>query len=97
LGPRRTPFQPAIALALSLPALAAAQSADYPLGEVHVTAQRRDQNFNDVGSAVTAISGEELHNLGYSQLVDIAGQTPNVQIKNVMATASRMSRSAASA
>lgn len=57
----------------------------HQLEEIFVTAQRREQSFNTVGIAVTAIGGDEVAKLGYTQLADIAGQTPNVQIKNVMA------------
>lgn len=78
----------AMGSSLSLPQLASAQEVSAganQLEEIFVTAQRREQSFNSVGIAVTAISGDEVAKLGYTQLTDIAGQSPNVQIKNVLA------------
>jgi iron complex outermembrane receptor protein len=48
------------------------------LEEVVVTAQRRDQNLQDVGIAVTAFSAQEVRNLGFSSTVDITQMTPNL-------------------
>ena len=45
-----------------------------------VTAQKREQNVNDVGIAVTAISGEKVRDLGLQNSVDIEAQTPGVLI-----------------
>ena len=54
------------------------------LREVVVTAQKRRQNFNDVGIAVSVFSSKDIAAYGFQQLNDIAGQTPNVQIKDVL-------------
>ncbi len=85
MSARRCLMAAAVGTALVTPPLSLAQSGDNQLEEIFVTAQRREQNFNDVGLAVTAISGEEIAKLGMTQLNDIAGQSPNVQIKNVLA------------
>ncbi len=50
------------------------------LEEIVVTAQKREQNLQDVGIAVTAFSGSQIQNLGFSNTVDITAQTPSVQL-----------------
>ncbi len=50
------------------------------LDEVIVTAQKREQNLQDVGIAITAFSQEQIKSLGFSNTVDITTQTPNVQL-----------------
>lgn len=55
------------------------------LEEIIVTAQKREQSFNDVGIAVTALSGDEIEALRLFQPVDIAAQTPNLRINNIIA------------
>ncbi|MCC7412310.1 MAG: TonB-dependent receptor [Gammaproteobacteria bacterium] len=50
------------------------------LEEVVVTAQRREQSLQDVGISVTAFSGEQLKALGMSTSMDIAAQTPGLNI-----------------
>lgn len=55
------------------------------LGEVVVTAQRREQRADDVGVSINVVSGSDLKASGTESLVDLAGIAPNVQVKNVMA------------
>ena len=74
----------AVAAALYLPGLAAAQSGATQLEEIVITAQRRAQSFGDVGITVNAFTGEDVARLGFTQLKDVAAQTPNVQIKEVV-------------
>jgi len=50
------------------------------LEEVVVTAQKREQNLQDVSVAVTAFSGSALRELNMTNSVDIAGQTPGLNI-----------------
>ena len=45
--------------------------------EVTVTAQKREQNLQDVSLAITAFSGETIKNLGFQSSVDIVAQAPN--------------------
>jgi len=52
--------------------------------EVVVTAQKRAQSMQDVGIAVTAFTSDQLNELGVSQPIDIAGQTPGLEIKNTI-------------
>ena len=56
-----------------LPVLALAQSGQIiVLEEIIVTAQKRDQNLQDIGIAVTAFSGNQLRALGISDSVELA-------------------------
>jgi iron complex outermembrane receptor protein len=45
---------------------------------ITVTAQRREQNQQDVGIAITALSGTQLQDLGYSNAQDVAAFAPGV-------------------
>ena len=69
----------AFALAGSFPATVAnAQSA---LEEVTVTAQKREQNLQDVGISVTAFGGRQLEQMGMTSSVDITQQVPSMQLQ----------------
>ena len=48
--------------------------------EIVVTAQRRSQNLQDVGIAITALSGEQISALGLNSSTDIAKIAPNVAL-----------------
>jgi len=50
------------------------------LEEVIVTAQKREQNLQDVGIAVTAFTGDQMRALGVKESIDIAAFTPGVHI-----------------
>jgi iron complex outermembrane receptor protein len=50
------------------------------LEEVVVTAQKREQNLQDVGVSVTAYSGSQLDALGFDNNVDITQQIPGMQL-----------------
>src|SRR6267142_572395 len=76
-----------VSLAAILPWLSPwvfADSSDAQLEEVVVTAQKREQSFNDVGIAVSVLSSADIADAGIKTLVDVASQTPNVQMKNVL-------------
>ena len=66
----------AIAAVLLQPCVAAAQEAG--LEEVVVTAQRREQNLQDVGVSVAAVSGDDARELGVTDSRDIARIAPGV-------------------
>ena len=69
------------AFALLLSAGVGAQPSDERLvEEVVVTAQKREQYLSDVGIAVTAFSGDDVRRLGLLEPVDLAAQTPNLNI-----------------
>lgn len=50
------------------------------LEEIIVTAQKREQNLQDVGISVTAFTGEQLDNLGATNTTDITQQAPGLQL-----------------
>jgi iron complex outermembrane receptor protein len=83
---RRYQLAAAVAAALHVPMPALAATAG-GLEEIVVTAQKREQNFNDVGLTVNVVGGDDLAERGIVQLNALASQMPNVQIKNVMANA----------
>jgi iron complex outermembrane recepter protein len=59
-----------------------AQSSSLQIEEIIVTAQKREQNLNDVGVAVTVVSGADIKGQRLTQMVDLAAQTPNVNIND---------------
>jgi len=66
---------------LALPSLASAQAVDQPsggVGEIVVQAQRRSQNLQDVGVAVTALDNGALKRLNIVDSKDIARAVPGV-------------------
>lgn len=57
-------------------------SAKGTLEEVVVTAQRRDENIQEVAIAVTAFDGETIQALGFNTPEDIAWQTPGLYARS---------------
>jgi len=49
---------------------------------IMVTAQKRVQSINDIGVAITAFNGDDVKELGLTQPIDLAAQTPNLNINN---------------
>ena len=70
-----------VAVALSVTTLAHAQDA--VIEEIMVTAQKRAQSAQDVDISITVFSERDLDELGIKQPVDLAAQTPGMNIKNV--------------
>jgi iron complex outermembrane receptor protein len=52
--------------------------------EIVVTAQKREQNLQDVSVAVTVFSSNDLESLGIERTFDLARQTPGLNIKNAV-------------
>ena len=50
------------------------------LEEVVVTAQKREQNLQDVGISVTAYTGEQLDALGINNALDVVAHTPGLEV-----------------
>ncbi|MEM8496590.1 MAG: TonB-dependent receptor [Pseudomonadota bacterium] len=71
----------AIGIVVSLPVLPAPLFAQLLLEEITVTAQKREQNLSDVGISVTAFSGTQIEQLGLTNSIDIAAQTPGLIIQ----------------
>ena len=55
------------------------------LEEIVVTAQKREQNIQDVGIAITAFTGDQMKALGVEQSFDIAKFAPGVHISGNLA------------
>ena len=72
----RWTFIPALCLGLMVSGSANAAV----LEEIIVTAQKREQNLQDVGISVTAFTGEQLDNLGATNTTDITQQAPGLQL-----------------
>lgn len=75
---RKTRLAQACALALLAPLRALAQDAG--LEEIVVTAQKREQSLQEAPIAITAFGAEALEQQGITDIADIAGLAPNVQI-----------------
>ena len=58
----------------------AAQDTGLQIEEIIVTAQKREQNLNDVSVAVTVFSGDDIREQRLGQPIDLAAQTPNLNI-----------------
>ncbi len=71
-----------LALSVGIAPPVAAQSV---LEEVVVTAQKREENLQDVGLAISAFSGDQMRALGVQKSFDIAGFTPGVHISGNLA------------
>ncbi|WP_374529764.1 TonB-dependent receptor [Novosphingobium sp.] len=75
-------FLGASLIAVAAPALAqeAEENQGSGLDEIVVTAQKREQNLQDVPLAISAISAEKVEKLGISDSRDLSGMAPNVTI-----------------
>ena len=72
---------------LASPALAQdAAEEDVGLGEIIVTAQKREQNLQDVPAAVSAFSADDLQARGVTQTSDLMGTLPNLQVTSAYST-----------
>jgi hypothetical protein len=61
-------------------AVAPSAFAQGVLDEITVTAQKREQNIQDVGIAINAFSGDQMRDLGIERSFDIAAFSPGVHI-----------------
>lgn len=59
---------------------AAGAQAQVVTDEITVTAQKKEENLQDVGIAVTAFTGEQIEKLGFQTTTDIVYQTPGLQL-----------------
>jgi len=76
----------AIAVLAAFSGVAAAETTtDSPvLEEIVVTAQKREQNINDVGIAITAFDSKTIQDLGFKQPSDVAGATSNFTVATLV-------------
>jgi iron complex outermembrane receptor protein len=68
----------AAAVALLATGAASAQTSSVLMEEIVVTAQKREQNAQDVGIAISAWSGEQIRNLGYTNAQEVTALAPGV-------------------
>ncbi len=61
----------------------ALDETDSMLGEIVVTAQRREQSIQDVGIAITALTGDQLNERGIDNIDGLANSVPNFQLFNL--------------
>jgi iron complex outermembrane receptor protein len=64
------------------PAFGQTDGQPEPFGDIVVTAQKREQNIQDVGIAITALGAEQLQRAGISDSDALAAMVPNLQITN---------------
>lgn len=83
-----------LASAVATPAIAwaqanaeAADGAGMGIGDIVVTAQRRAENMQEVPITISAFNNEALQQRGLSNVSQISGYTPNVDIKNTVSFA----------
>ena len=76
----------AAALTLTLAAPAFGQDATV-IEEITVTAQKREQSLQDVPISITAFSGEDIQENGWTSPVDIVAQAPNINAYSVFGNA----------
>lgn len=74
-------------LLISAPAIAA-KSKQSVLQEITVTAQKREQNVQDVSVAVSAFSGDAVEKMGFEEGLDITLQVPNMSFFAIFGEAS---------
>jgi iron complex outermembrane receptor protein len=75
----------AVTFALLAAALPAAAADNSILEEVVVTAQKREQNIQDVGITMSAMTGDQLQALGVRTSDELAVFTPGVHISGALA------------
>ncbi len=76
--PRRVLITASLAVAAAAPAYAQTQSPRGVLEEITVTAQKREQNLQDVGVTITAFTGDQIEALGFTNTTDIVAMTPGL-------------------
>jgi iron complex outermembrane receptor protein len=69
-------------LAAATPVTVRAQQGGDVLETITVTAQKRVQDQQDVGLAMTTFSGDQLEALGLSNTMEIAAQVPGMQVQS---------------
>jgi iron complex outermembrane receptor protein len=75
---------------LAQAATPATPSVSEDLGEVMVTARRREESLQDVPIAVTALSGDALDAMGAQDLTAVSQSIPNITLENSRATNSTL-------
>lgn len=79
---RRLCLTTAIALTMASPALAQTETA---LDELVVTAQKREQNMQDVPISMSVVTGEQIADYHQTDLHDLMNSVPNVYVQRLNA------------
>lgn len=66
----------AFAQSSSVPASGGGDAADTGVGDIIVTAQKREQKLNDVGMSISALSGDDLVSRGVASVEDLVRVVP---------------------
>ena len=77
----------AVFMGCILPAMVVAQDEDGSarrLEEIVVTAQKREQNINDVGIAISAFDAQTIRDMNFAQPLDVANQTTNFSVNTLV-------------
>src|ERR1700730_18318286 len=59
----------------------AASAADAGLEEIIVTAQRREESVQDIGIAISVLSGDSLADKSITRINDLQNATPSLQVE----------------
>ena len=62
-------------------AVLAASAADAGLEEIIVTAQRREESVQDIGIAISVLSGDSLAEKSITRINDVQNATPSLQVE----------------
>ena len=76
---------PSFVLGLVILGATCSVNAQNVLEEIVVTAQKREQNIQDVGIAITAFTGDQMRTLGITNSFDIANFAPGVHLSGNLA------------
>ncbi|MDH4127018.1 MAG: TonB-dependent receptor [Gammaproteobacteria bacterium] len=71
-----SPIQSTVAIGVALALSGVSHAAT--LEEIIVTAQKREQDLQDVGVSITAFTGDQMEALGWDNSLDVADQTPGL-------------------
>ena len=71
-----------IALAMAVPAQAQEAEGNDDAPIIIVTAEKREQNIQDVPASISVVGGEELQQQGAASLVDYSGYVPGLQARS---------------
>lgn len=66
---------------MASPALAQSATADEGIGEIVVTANKREENLQQVPLSISAVSSEQLELRGLSEVKDLSAIAPNVVVQ----------------
>ena len=63
-----------------VPAQSNSDGADFQIEEIIVTAQKREQSIQDVGTSITALSGNQIERMGLTGVTELGRHIPNMMV-----------------